>query len=128
MALRTFTLVAIILSFILLLLLAGTSFSRNAVWADEVFIWQDVLTKTTGKARAHYNMANAHADISCYGEAEDEYLKALDLAPDNADIRYNLAEAYATLGDKERAIEEFEYVLRLRPDDRETKEALKNIR
>lgn len=51
-----------------------------------------------------------------YDQAVEEYRKAVDMDPRNADARYNLGIALETINDLEGAREAFEQVLEIDPD------------
>ncbi len=38
----------------IVLLLAAATFMRNMIWLSDLTLWQDVVSKSPGKARAHY--------------------------------------------------------------------------
>jgi tetratricopeptide (TPR) repeat protein len=74
----------------------------------------------TYKERAlkrHYNLAIIYENAGKYREATEEYEKALELAPDDADIHYNLAIVYDDhIQDNEKAAFHYYRYLDLAPD------------
>ena len=50
-----------------------------------------------------------------YQEAVDEYIKAIELDSESADLHHELGLAYMKLGDRAKAIEAFKEAIRLRP-------------
>lgn len=66
--------------------------------------------------RYHYNLALMHDKAGRHREAVEEYKKALELAPDDADIHYNLGIVHDDhIKDKEKAIFHYRRYLELRP-------------
>ncbi|MFQ5779514.1 MAG: tetratricopeptide repeat protein [Nitrospiria bacterium] len=61
-------------------------------------------------------MANANFDIQRFEKAQEFYLRALEVDPNNPHIRTDLASTYRHLGDSDKAIEELDQVLRAHPD------------
>ena len=84
----------------------------------------------------HYNAGLAYDQKQQFDLALIEYEKALEIAPDDADVHYNLAILYdENLGDKRKAIEHYRAYLKFRPDAQDTvkvnywiKEAQKELR
>jgi len=69
------------------------------------------------KRDMHYNMAAVYAKEGKYREAEQEYLRALEIDPTDADSHYNLAILYdEQLNDKRRAALHYRRYLKLRPN------------
>jgi protein O-mannosyl-transferase len=67
------------------LLLAGlfaATAARNEVWRSRVALWTDVVAKSPGKARAHFNLAHALSEAGQEEAALRSYRAALPLASD----------------------------------------------
>jgi tetratricopeptide (TPR) repeat protein len=62
-------------------LFAATSL-RNEVWRSRVALWTDVVAKSPGKARAHFNLAHALSEANQEEAALRAYRAALPLARD----------------------------------------------
>jgi tetratricopeptide (TPR) repeat protein len=92
------------------------AYARNLVWTDEVTIWEDVVEKSPGKARVHYNLGNAYDKQDRREKAIEEYRKAITIEPDYPMAHNNLGLAYWKKGQYDRAIEEYKTALKLRPD------------
>jgi tetratricopeptide (TPR) repeat protein len=60
--------------------------------------------------------------------AEDEFLTALGLEPDNTAALYHLGELYRQEGQTDRAVEMYERVLKIDPDFEAAKQALATLR
>jgi tetratricopeptide (TPR) repeat protein len=72
---------------------------------------------------ARGKLANMHADLGAvytglamFDQAVREYVKALELCPDFADLRVRLGNVYRDMGVHDAAIIEFEHAKRIRPD------------
>ncbi|MFQ5779613.1 MAG: tetratricopeptide repeat protein [Nitrospiria bacterium] len=61
-------------------------------------------------------MANSNFDIQRFEKAQEFYLRALEVDPNNPHIRTDLASTYRHLGDSDKAIEELDQVLKAHPD------------
>lgn len=61
-------------------------------------------------------MANANFDIQRFEKAQEFYLRALDVDPNNPHIRTDLASTYRHLGNSDKAIEELDHVIKAHPN------------
>lgn len=99
------------------LVLTATTYARNKVWNDKIVLWQDVVTKSPGKARGYYNLAQAHTEKGNLDIAIKYYKKAISINPN--DYRYHLSLGIC-LGDLDRmneAIAELKEAVRINPHD-----------
>ncbi|MCL5023596.1 MAG: tetratricopeptide repeat protein [Nitrospirae bacterium] len=97
--------------------LAAATYARNRVWQDPVTLWEDVVRKAPGNARAHNNLGFLYNARGMNDRAAEELLTALRLRPDYADAQINLGIVYNAEGMTDPAIEHFMIALRLKPDD-----------
>jgi tetratricopeptide (TPR) repeat protein len=67
-------------------------------------------------ANMHADLGAAYAGLAMFDEAVREYVKALDLCPEFADLRVRLGNVYRDMGVHHAAIAEFEHAKRIRPD------------
>jgi tetratricopeptide (TPR) repeat protein len=102
---------------IIVLMLSAVTYARNRVWQDETRLWEDVVRKSPGNARAHNNLCFIYAGNGKTDQAIEQCRAALGLLPDYLDARVNLGVAYNARGMYDQAIEEFMIALRMNPDD-----------
>jgi protein O-mannosyl-transferase len=72
------------------LILAGAAAARNAVWRDEVSLWEDIVAKSPLKARAHANLGNAYQMRGLFEAAAREYKEVIRLDPNDPAALINL--------------------------------------
>ena len=90
---------------------AGETFSKAARFAQGTQGALDPFIK--GKlANQHADLADIYFDLCLYDEAIDEYVKAVGLGSDFADLNTKLAIAYRERGDFEAALEKFQDALK----------------
>lgn len=90
-----------------IIVLTGVSYARNAVWKDEMTLWQDVVKKSPHKAVAHYNLANVYDMQGLYGSAITHYQKAITFNSAYSDAYNNLGNIYASQGLTDKAVEQY---------------------
>jgi tetratricopeptide (TPR) repeat protein len=77
-------------SALLVAVLGGATVSRNAVYRNEVALWEDTARKSPGKARVHNNLGYAYERAGRIREARAAYLRALAIDPGHTLARGNL--------------------------------------
>jgi Flp pilus assembly protein TadD len=107
-AVTVFVGLAVILSF--------WTLQRNAVWKEELTLWQDCAAKSPDKARPHYNMALILAEKGQSEEATRLYRRALAIKPDSATFNTNLAIELSSQGDLDAAIFHYKKALEIEPN------------
>lgn len=75
----------------LLLVLAGLSFSRNRDYRSEIALWESTVELSPNKSRAHNNLGYAYFLAGRTQDAEQSYLTAIRLDSGNLRARNNLA-------------------------------------
>jgi tetratricopeptide (TPR) repeat protein len=98
------------------LVLSTASYARNSVWKSEISLWKDVVRKSPGKSRGHYNLGMLYQDKGLLDETIEHYRIALKLEPNHIKANYNLAIAYLDKGFYYNAIEYYRIALRLEPN------------
>ena len=66
---------------IIVVIFAGMTIQRNRAFANNITLWEDVVRKSPGKARAHFNLALAYQLDSRANDAIREYKVTLSLNP-----------------------------------------------
>lgn len=97
---------------------------RNSVWADDVTLWSDTVSKSPRSPRAHNNLAAALARQGRLDEAIAHYSRALNLESDYATGHYNLGVALVRLNRCEEARHHFSAALQI---DRNYPDAAHNL-
>ncbi len=115
---------ACVVMFVLALLLSGATFARNRVWQSEISMWEDVVRKSPGKARAHNNLGAAYLAKGSTEKATSEFEAALAIDHGNSESYSNLAMAYSAKGQKQEALIFFEKAVEA---DRSNGLALSNL-
>jgi tetratricopeptide (TPR) repeat protein len=104
--------------FILLIsfLLCVGSYQRNAIWKDEITLWEDCLKKSPNKPRVHtalgYYLGKKNIE-----KGIEEYNIALTLNPNYPEAHFNLGRVYGEMKLFEKAVYHLEQYLRLKPKD-----------
>ena len=102
---------------VVLLLFSFWTWQRNLIWADDLLLWQDTVTKSPNKARPNYNLgwvyANKKGDIDA---AIDSYRIAIEINPKYSEAYNNLGLAYRLKGDLEGAIAAFYKAIEATPN------------
>ncbi len=108
---------AVVAAFLLIIMaLAGASYSRNMVWQDGVRLWEDVALKSPRNARAYNNLGAEFKEKKMYAKAINEFRMAILLKPDYAEAHYNLGVVYQALNRFNEAVEHYLMAVKLKPD------------
>ena len=92
------------------------TYQRNAVWADEVTLWRDVINKSPNHARAHYNLGHALDMAGKIDTAIPYYRRAILLDPSDIKPHNNLSAIFLRQNRTDMAIQHALEALRLAPD------------
>ncbi|MFQ5735518.1 MAG: tetratricopeptide repeat protein [Thermodesulfobacteriota bacterium] len=111
----SYSVAAVVLILVVAVPLAAASYRRNMVWRDEVSLYEDTVSKSPGKERAHYNLAWAYHRRGELDRAIEQYKDTLRLKPDKDKAHYNLALIYQGRKDFKNAEMHFREALRLKP-------------
>ena len=104
---------------LLSLLVVGLSvwtYQRNQVWQNKITLWSDVVKKSPGKARPHFNLGAAFSEQKRDEEAIPQYQRALEINPNLAQPHINLGEALERHNKIEEAAEHYRAALQIKPD------------
>ena len=88
----------------ILLLAAGATYARARVWGDTVALWQDTVTKSPNKFRAHFHLASAYMGVQRTDAALAEYQKAAEVGRPDYGLLVDWALALDAAGQPEQAV------------------------
>lgn len=114
----------VLLATAIALLLASATIRRNAVWADELSIWSDAVSKAPGKFRPVFNLGTSLASAGRYDEAIQALRRATSIDPGSSAARVQLGAALLARSRLPEAETELRAALALAPTD---PEALMNL-
>lgn len=100
-------------SIIIVLLLAGASLARNALWYSEAGIWEDCISKSPHKSRAYNELGLHFLDRGDNERAYAVLAGSLKQDPYQGPIYINLGLALEALGHLEEAVRAYEAAIRL---------------
>jgi hypothetical protein len=89
----------------LVLAAAFATHARAAVWSDDLAVWQDTASKSPGAWRPHFQLAFAYYKAQKYNDALQEFQKAGDLHPLDADLLLDWGLTYDSLNQLQPALE-----------------------
>jgi tetratricopeptide (TPR) repeat protein len=92
------------------------TYQRNRVWENKITLWSDVVKKSPGKARPHFNLGAAFSEQKKDEEAIPLYQRALEISPNLAEPHINLGEALERQGKIEEAAAHYHAALKIEPD------------
>ncbi len=95
--------------------LALATYTRNAMWADDLALYRYELERNPYEAGPHLYVGIVYAERGLYEEAAAEFKKTVQIKPGNKTARNNLAHSYLKLGLVDEAIEEYEALRGLDP-------------
>jgi len=105
----------IYLSICITVLFSSVSYARNIVWQTEIGLWEDVVSKSYGKTRPHYNLGLAYSKAEKFDDAMQEFLYAIKKA-DFDSLHYNLGWVYFKKNQLDDAVKEYLAAIKRNPD------------
>ncbi|RKZ35245.1 MAG: hypothetical protein DRQ49_19740, partial [Gammaproteobacteria bacterium] len=91
------------------------TFQRNALWADDVALWQDTVKKSPNSSRAYNNLGLALQNRNELEKAIAAYKKAVAINPYNIKAYNNIGLSLRDLGQPEKAVSFFKKALAIAP-------------
>jgi tetratricopeptide (TPR) repeat protein len=98
------------------LVLAGATYKRNAYWGTTTSLWEDVVKKSPGKARAYHNLGVTYRESGDSEKATAYFLTAIRLRPESPTAHFSLAQIYEEKGTAKEAITHYERAVELNPE------------
>jgi tetratricopeptide (TPR) repeat protein len=99
----------------LVLAAAFATHARAAVWSDDLAVWQDTASKSPGAWRPHFQLAFAYYKAQKYNDALQEFQKAGDLHPLDADLLLDWGLTYDSLNQLQPALERLKESAAIKP-------------
>ncbi|MFQ5442425.1 MAG: tetratricopeptide repeat protein [Thermodesulfobacteriota bacterium] len=118
---------ALIIACFTVLPLAAIAYGRNMVWRDIIVLYEDIVKKSPGKARAHNNLGAEYAKRGAFEKAIKEFRVTLALDATLHGTIKNLAKALMQKGLVDEAAGEYVRYLETTPGDIEARENLAEI-
>ena len=106
---------ALFLSSLVVVVLAGSTFIRNAVWQNDIVLLEDTAGKSPNKGRVHHNLGRAYDRNRLPRKAFEQYLIATSVEPNLAKAHESLGISYVSMGEINMARQQFEIALKLDP-------------
>lgn len=97
----------------LTLVLAGATYTRNAVWANPMAFYVDTANKSPNKFRPQYVLGTELARAGRTQEAQTALLRAVDLDSTQSGPHNQLGNTYLMTGQADRALEEYQQAVDL---------------
>ncbi len=101
--------------------LAGLTWQRAKVFANDESLWRDTVVKNPQAWNAHNNLACNLAERGDLEAAMDHFAISLKINPRNTDAHGNLAKAFALKGRLTEAETHWRAAIELKPDQAETR-------
>jgi len=92
------------------------TYERNKAWRDEITMWNDIVEKSPGKARAIMSRGNAYMKLEQWNNAKDDFTKALIIDPKLVLALTNRGYTYRNLGQYDKAIADYTMAVGIDPD------------
>ncbi|MBM3893976.1 tetratricopeptide repeat protein, partial [Candidatus Dependentiae bacterium] len=103
-------------SFLCMIGLGFSAYSRNLVWESTVSFWLNIVERAPNKARGHNNLGVALSESGRYEEASPYFFKAITLDKFYSDPWSNAAVVFSVKGDNDRAISCLKEAVKLNPE------------
>ncbi len=109
-----------VLWFLILSFFSVLTVLRNRLWNDDLKMWQDVVEKSTGNARALTELGQAYERRSDVTHAIESYQKAIDAKPEYSRPYFYLGALYENGQDLNKALEYYWGSLKRNEEDVQT--------
>jgi len=113
--------------FILLALFSYKTFTRNKDWKDNFSLFLSSVEATPNSSRVQSSLGSSYREQAekepagikrgnLYGQAIEQYRKAVEILPDNTEALYNMGVCYYSIGDHDHALKVYEQALKVSPE------------
>jgi hypothetical protein len=93
--------------------LMAAAYVQTGYWKDSISLWTHTLGCTSGSYMAHYDLGHALAAQGQSKAAMEEYARAIQIEPDDADARISLGSLLSDEGKQADALPHFQQALDL---------------
>ena len=100
----------------LIAVLSLVSYKRNHVWKNELTLWDDVVQKSSHKARPYNNRASAYIQQNNLIQALSDYNKAIEINPGYPEAYDGRGNVYRQQGDFTKALPEYNKAIAINPN------------
>ncbi|MCX5678683.1 MAG: tetratricopeptide repeat protein [Candidatus Omnitrophica bacterium] len=100
---------------LLIIVYSILTYQRNQVWKNEFSLWNDVIRKSSLKARPYANRGDAYNDKGSYDQAISDYNKSIELKPDYFEAYLHRGNSYYAKGSYDQAISDYTKAIELNP-------------
>ncbi|MBE9527983.1 MAG: tetratricopeptide repeat protein [Proteobacteria bacterium] len=114
--LSTHSTVAVVLLVVTLLPLSVATVKRNALWADELTLYEDMVVKSPKRVPGHTFLGRIYHERGRLDSAVKEFRTSIELKPDDVLARFDLANVLREQEKMEEAIGEFKAILIYAPE------------
>lgn len=90
--------------------------AQNEIWKTPISFYSNILEYNPKAVRAHNNLAMALSDDHRLPEAQEHYLRAIELSDEYAQTHYNLALLYFETHEPEKALKHLRRSLEINPN------------
>jgi tetratricopeptide (TPR) repeat protein len=119
--------VAVAIAAVVLAALAGRTFARCHVYADDETLWRDTVAQNDGAWIAHNNLGILLAQRGRNDEAAEQFERTLRLRPEHTGALANLGYLQELMGRDDEAVVTLTRAAALRPTDADTRTHLVQV-
>ncbi|MDH4226635.1 MAG: tetratricopeptide repeat protein [Deltaproteobacteria bacterium] len=102
-------------------IITAATFSRNAVWKNEISLWNDITKKSQSKPRGFTNLGMVLARHGYIKESLTVLERAAAIHPDYPELYNNLGNAYSMNGRYPEAVNAYKKALEKTPNRPDTR-------
>lgn len=92
------------------------TYARNAVWRDEITLWNDAIHKSPHKARSYNNRGLAYLINGNFVQALSDFSEAIEIEPNSTTAYGNRGIVYQSMGNFDQAISDYIKAIETKPE------------